>query len=149
MASLKNHRNAGYTLVELMIVLIILSTATAITIVSYSSLADGKTVDHFFEQLEDDLYNAQMLALSKGKTISIHFKPELHRYTVDGSVGERFLERHYDESIRITKGSTGYRIYFNANGNIRNPGTLIIDTKKGKYVLTFQIGKGRFYVRPL
>lgn len=137
----------GYTLIELAIVLLILSSLTGLVVVSFSSLAETKTIDHFIDQLKGDLYYTHMLALSRGKTMSILFRPDSHSYQVIGNDDEIFLERYHSPKIKIVKGSADYRIYFKPNGNIRNPGTIRIETTKGTYSLVFQLGKGRFYVR--
>ncbi len=138
----------GYTLVELSLVIAIFGAITLILIPSFASMANSKEVESFFEQLQDDLYYAQATALSRGKPILLDFRTSssLYQIRVDN---QTILQRSYPTHFKVEKGSMETTIRFNANGNIRNPGTMFVNTQKGKYKLTFQLGKGRFHVSKL
>lgn len=135
----------GYTLFELIIVIAILGAFTFIVIPSFIPVSDSHEVDHFLEQLQEDIYLTQAMALSRGKPAYLNFTASRHYYRVFLD-GERMLQRDYPTSILVEKGSLETRIDFNPNGNIRKIGTMIVRTKKGRYTLTFQLGKGRFDV---
>lgn len=158
--SLKNqldqiNRQSGYTLVEMMVVVTVFTLMTAIVLISFRPLSEAKTADNFIEQVQDDLYYAQSLAVSRRETVRFQFHPDDYYYRIkSGSVLEDDyvkLKRHYSEAIKVTKGSgsLGLEVSFNRNGNVGQAGTILFDTKKGKYKLVFNVGEGRFYVEKL
>ncbi|MFA8437664.1 competence type IV pilus minor pilin ComGD [Pueribacillus sp. YX66] len=138
----------GYTLFELIIVITILGIVILIAIPSFTPISEAHEVEHFFEQLEDDLYFTQVTALSRGKPVLLDFRTSssLYQVRMDNKV---IVQRNYPEHFTVEKGSMNTTIEFNLNGNIRNPGTIFVDTNNGKYKLTFQLGKGRFDVTKL
>lgn len=138
----------GYTLFELIIVIAILGMIVLIAVPSFTPISEANEVEHFFEQLQDDLYFTQALALSRGKTILLDFRHSTSRYQIRDGI-TIILARDYSNEFTIEKGSMNTTIEFNLNGNIRNPGTIFVDTKGERYKLTFQLGKGRFDVTKL
>lgn len=138
----------GYTLLELIIVIMMLSIIILIVVPSFTSISEAHEVEHFLEQLQNDLYFAQATALSRGKPVMLDFQPSRSRYQVRMS-NQAILSRDYPTHFTVEKGSMDTRVEFNANGNIRFIGTMFIETQRGKYKLTFQLGKGRFDVTKL
>ncbi|WP_217227797.1 competence type IV pilus minor pilin ComGD [Desertibacillus haloalkaliphilus] len=135
----------GYTLVEMMIVLMILGIITSVTLVSFQPLASAKKAEQFLQQLESDIHYLQQLALSTGTsaTIRFHFASnsyELRQYT------EPVVRRDYDQSIIIDPGISTSEITYLPTGNIRNPRTIHIYIDNHVYRMVFLLGKGRFYI---
>ncbi len=138
----------GYSLFELMIVITIIGCMLLIILPSFTPISQSNEVDHFLKQLEEDLYLTQTMALSRGAPMYLDITYSRHYYRIYmGS--SRILQRNYSDNMLVEGGTTETTIHFNPNGNIRNPGTLYISTNKGRYKLTFQLGKGRFDVTKL
>lgn len=142
-----NKNESGYTLFELIIVISILGIILLIAIPSYHSISQANEIEQFFEQLQEDLYYTQMTAISRGKPIMLLFVTS-SQYQIRIS-NQAILKREFPSDISVEKGTLETKIEFNSNGNIRKPGTIFIKTPKGKYKLTFQLGKGRFEVAKL
>jgi len=141
-----NFKNeSGYTLFELIIVISILSVILLIAVPSYHSLSKTNEIEHFFEQLQEDIYYTQMTAISRGKPIMLDFITTLSQYRILAS-NQTIVKRDYPHDIIVEKGTLETKIEFNPNGNIRKAGTIFIKTANGKYKLTFQLGKGRFEI---
>lgn len=138
----------GYTLFELIIVITILGLLLLIAVPSYHSISKTNEIEHFFQQLQEDLYLTQMTAISRGKLIMLDFRTTSKQYQIRMD-NTAILSRHYSKQISVENGTLETKIEFNPNGNIRKPGTIFVNTSKGKYKLTFQLGKGRFYVTKL
>lgn len=139
-----NKNESGYTLFELIIVISILSIILLIAIPSYHSVWQTNEIEHFLEQFQEDIYYTQMTAISRGKPIMLIFGTS-SQYQILIS-NKAILKREYPSHISVEKGTLETKIEFNSNGNIRKPGTIFINTEKGKYKLTFQLGKGRFEI---
>lgn len=142
-----NHikHQSGYTLFELIIVISLFSIILLIVIPSYHSLSQKHKTDHFFEQLQEDIYYTQMIALSRGKPMMLDFITTLSQYRILVH-NQTIVKREYPHDIIVERGTLETKIEFNPNGNIRKAGTIFIKTDKGKYKMTFQLGKGRFEI---
>ncbi|RBW70578.1 competence type IV pilus minor pilin ComGD [Bacillus taeanensis] len=141
--------NKGYTLIEMMIVLLILSSVTAIVVSSFQTAYSAKQTSHFLEQLQDDLYYTQAVAISRGETTSLTIYPENHEYVVYGKNKKLLIRRTFPSHIVFKGGTLGYKVVYLANGNVQKPGTLFINTNFASYKVVVQLGKGRFYVAKL
>jgi competence protein ComGD len=143
------HNNKGHTLIEMMIVLLILSSVTAITVSSFQPILYGRQTAHFLEQLQEDLYYVQAAAISRGQTTSFTIYPEQNQYVVYGENREILIKRTFESNVMVEGGTLGYKITYLANGNVQKPGTLFINIGNASYKLVVQLGKGRFYVAKL
>jgi competence protein ComGD len=102
----------------------------------------------FLTQLKADLYYAQQYAISHQDEVSIVFFPNQYRYSISLRPElPSIINRNYSTNIYINEGSIPLYFKFLKDGNINKFGTLFIQTKNKKYVITFLIGKGRFYVK--
>lgn len=142
----KTFNEQGYTLIEMLIVLFIVISVTAIVLISFQKLQEHKQTEYFLEQFEKDLYFAQGYALSHHKTTDIHFYPDENRYTVGPSTGSILLTRYYDKDIVVDARVFGNVFQYKFNGNVPKFGKIKIKSPAAEYQLTFQIGKGRFQI---
>lgn len=132
----------GYTLIEMMIVLFILTAVTGTTFVSYQTFSEQQQTDHFFEKLKKDLYFAQQSALIYHESVVILFDRIDHHYTIMTN-NEPIVERKYNKDMTV---DGALKVVFNENGNIKKAGTLNFQINGDLYALTFQLGKGRFSI---
>jgi competence protein ComGD len=139
------NNNNGFTLIEMMIVLCILTAVTSIVFVSYQSLHERQQTERFFEQLKKDLYFAQQTAMIENTGIQVLFDQKNDNYKVTKSTIP-ILERSYDSDILIESGSLGLKVVYLSSGNISEPGTINIKTGGDTYDLVFQLGRGRFHI---
>ncbi|MCH1624915.1 competence type IV pilus minor pilin ComGD [Fredinandcohnia quinoae] len=142
-----NHNEKGFTLIESLLVLSILTIITSIVILQLKPLHDSRKIDFFLEQLQDDIFYSQQYAISHSEQVNVIFNENDHNYHIrSGKRNVIILDREYDESIQIDYATLGTTLTFNANGNIRKSGTIRVKYKDAIYKITFLLGKGRFYV---
>lgn len=138
----------GYTFVEGMIVLFIVTIILGISVVPSIAIIEQKKLEYFFEQFKKDVYFAQSYAMSHDQIIVIVTDQDNHRYSIKVSgVGEVLLLRDYDTKINIQHISLQNPIIFFPNGNIKRAGKLHILYGEQTFAVVFFLGKGRFYVK--
>lgn len=143
---MKRRSEAGFTLIESLIVFSIVLVISTAAIFSIRPMAASLLEQQFFSQLETDLLNAQTYAISHQKVIRVHIQPEQHMYYILRSGDEILIKREYSKDITIQKGSMDLYFSFLSNGNINQFGRFYIYLDEKTYSLTFLIGRGRFYV---
>ena len=138
----------GFTLIESLLVLSIISILVALPFLKLSPVMEKKVMPHFFEQLSNDLLFAQQYAMSTKQSVNIIFFPENRLYYVHVPIENRYLLlREYNQHININTRQIGNTVRYNPAGNIVSPGSYGISYKsKEHYSLIFQLGYGRFYV---
>ncbi|MGJ7921351.1 competence type IV pilus minor pilin ComGD [Neobacillus sp. LXY-4] len=137
----------GFTLTETLLVFSIF------LVISFASLFLLKPQYYyleksvFFSQLKSDLFLAQQYAISHQTTITVNIMSERNYYYFRENInGPILLEREYSNEIKITEGTLPLYFQFLADGNISRFGSFFIRIGAETYRMTFQIGKGRFYV---
>lgn len=149
---LKNlNSQKGYTLIEAIIVLSIVSMLMLITFIGAQSLQSQKTAELFFEALERDVLLAQQHAITNKKSVSLLFDTANHKYfAVEGGLEyKRILTVEYDAGITVEPVTMDARIVFNTIGGIAQSGTMNVYFNKKKYKMIFYMGMGRMYVEEL
>jgi competence protein ComGD len=144
---MKNNQK-GFTLIESLLVLSIFMIISSITVFSLKPQHSVMEDTAFLTQLKADLYYAQQYAISHQDEVSIVFFPNQYRYSISLRPElPSIINRNYSTNIYINEGSIPLYFKFLKDGNVNKFGTFFIQTKNKKYVITFLIGKGRFYVK--
>ncbi|GEL06927.1 competence type IV pilus minor pilin ComGD [Salisediminibacterium halotolerans] len=143
----KNSR--GVSLIEMMIVMLILSSLLLITVPVVSASAEEREFNQFVEQLEKDMYYYKMLARTEGRTVQMRFSGPKQTYGF--YYGIQLIERHtIPSNVHFRSGTIAMNdIYFYPTGTVRSSGTIFIERDDKRYRLTFQFRRGRFYVERL
>lgn len=152
------HKNEGFTIVESLITLFIISIFLFIPIISVNKITEKIQVNLVFKELETSISLMQNHALLTGQRSAVHVLPSqnaLQFRIYDGTpYGEHLLEHQirFDEDIVKIKKINTASVYFIGNtGDITvNDGsawTTPFSTAKGDYDLVFQLGSGRFEIR--
>ncbi|MGE6259002.1 competence type IV pilus minor pilin ComGD [Heyndrickxia sporothermodurans] len=138
--------NNGFTLVEMLIVLLIFSLLLLIGGYSVNALRGTLERDVFFNQLEADLYYVQNYAINRHESVFVQFYPFYDRYTVTSiNTKEVLLSRQLPSSIGMMEGSfTSYII--TPDGNTNKFGTIKFKRNRTEIRLIFNIGRGRFRI---
>ncbi|NMH74401.1 type II secretion system protein [Bacillus sp. RO2] len=145
----KNKTNGGYTLLESLLVISIISVLLSVTVLTLSSTQESYIGEHFNEQLSNDLLFAQQYALSSKNSVYIVFTPSENYYRIRQGTFQinELVVREYHSSIRIDTRTMGQRITYLGNGSINKSGAIAIYVdEKELYQYVFTLGKGRFYV---
>ncbi|MDF0727789.1 competence type IV pilus minor pilin ComGD [Cytobacillus sp. S13-E01] len=138
----------GFTLIEVLLVLLIISTLTSLTLIQFKPIFDSKKIEYFFETFENDLLFAQTYAMSHNETVYVYFTVNEHQYRVlAGSTRRQILSREFSKDIKLEYSNLIPGVVYLANGNLSKSGSLVFKYKKDVYQVTFLLGKGRFYVK--
>ncbi len=140
----------GFTLVESILVVSIVSIMSLVLIASIVPIYNQKIIDTFLHQFEKDIMYAQQYALVNEEPIYIVFVPTENRYTIEkNNVSVPLVKRNYNKEISIVATNFSNRITYNHNGSIQRGGTIYISYQSQTYKVVFYLGKGRFSIQKL
>ncbi|SFA71205.1 competence protein ComGD [Lentibacillus halodurans] len=135
------YRN-GFTLIEVLFVLSVLSLLILISAPIHFSVLDKKTEESFLYTLEMDLLYMQTMSYNSRTNYRMTFPDQKH-YVIKKNhsiIQEREVPEGWEIDPRILP-----TISFNKDGTIREPGTFAIQTSANKYSVVCPLGKGRCY----
>lgn len=142
--------NKGFTLLESLLVLMIVSIMSLVLIVNIQPVHDKKVTQTFFEQFEKDLLYAQQYAMTYQKRVFIAFDHEKHLYRIQlNTTGDDLVIRDLNKDFQFTFGTLPKRFSYTSNGAIDRSGTMLVKYKDKSYRVVFYLGRGRFYVEEL
>jgi competence protein ComGD len=133
----------------MLIVLTLLVTITHISLVNFKELSRVKRDKDLIELISNDLMFAQEWAQTHEVNVAFTINSEEHFYTISTNIFSVIKKVPFDRAIHFEKGTLGLEIYYNVNGNIRESGSLYMNTPQSRYKFIFNLGKGRFYVTKL
>ncbi|MCD8502253.1 MAG: prepilin-type N-terminal cleavage/methylation domain-containing protein [Bacillaceae bacterium] len=147
---MKNHStNKGFTLFEMLIVLMILSVVISITYGSATKISKSQMRNHFIEQLYLDLYYAQSIAITHRKITMASFNNTKSRYVIRQGLETKVI-RPYNANVIVLPSTIGLNdVVFLPDGNIQRSGSLLLNFDDEYYKLTILLGRGRFYIEKL
>ncbi|MDP4085245.1 MAG: competence type IV pilus minor pilin ComGD [Bacillota bacterium] len=138
---------AGFTLIEALIVLSILFITSFIAVFTVKPQFDMTVTEEFISDLEADLFYAQAYAISHQREVTINIlNTQFYYYIRDRSDLPLIVERNYSKNIQIQAGSLPLYFKFLPDGNVNKFGSLYISCHSKVYRLTVLLGKGRFYI---
>ncbi|ADU29941.1 competence type IV pilus minor pilin ComGD [Evansella cellulosilytica] len=138
--------SGGYTLIEILIVLLLITSFLLVSIPHFSNSVRSKDVDYFFELLEKDLYESQLHAMIHGEIVRFIFSPEEEAYFIRSNMTMK-VKRPFPKGLSVRRGSLDYTsLRFLPTGTISFSGTILFYYKDDTYMLVFQFVRGRFYI---
>ncbi|MGN8234655.1 competence type IV pilus minor pilin ComGD [Priestia flexa] len=137
----------GFTLIESLIVLAIVQVMVLIIVINLKPLMAHYQLTSFLRQLQADTFYTQQIAITTQRPARLTFELANSRYLLLKIGAERpIMQRGYHSNIRVVFSSGTSSIQYNEQGNISQAKSLFISSNKETYKVTFQIGRGRFYV---
>jgi type II secretion system protein H len=118
-------REKGFTLLEIVVVVLILSILTAVIVPRWASAVNQCYLDNAAKRIAADLAKAQSLAYATSKSQTVTFTPTANRYTIDGmadldhpsSTYTVYLDRHpYQSSLYSVDLPGAQPVTFNGYG---------------------------------
>lgn len=141
------NRQEGFTLIEMIIVLLVMGIFITISATVYSSI---KTVSTPFEtQLTNDLYHAQLYAITEKQYVTVRFDAESQRYKMftGYSPGEVVLaDVRFPENVELLEDGTLSYFRYLPSGNTTTFGVVRFIVDGSPVNIHFHLAKGRFYV---
>ncbi|WP_188206151.1 competence type IV pilus minor pilin ComGD [Alkalibacillus aidingensis] len=140
----------GFTLVEVLIVLSIVTTITYFSLNMFQEIQNKRTINQFFATFEQDIFYIQQYTLLNQSRLTLTFQPHSHGYRIyDNPLMPAHIVRQFDDTIIFHTTDLNHKIRFNTTGNISQPGSFEVIIHNQTYRITFPFGKGRYYVTQL
>lgn len=141
-------KQKGFTFLEMLLVLSIISILTVVTYFNVAPLYERQKVEYFLKQFSQDILHMQQLAINRRNLHMLRWNPEKYMYSIWESGDKRsLLIREYDRDIKIDLNTFPNPMTYNANGNINKAGTILLSYRSHTYEIVFQLGRGRFMYR--
>lgn len=137
----------GFTLIEMLIVLSMLSILILLAVPQQISILSKQKEEQFIEQLEFDvlLIQNQSNLLLKDSNMYIRFYDNY--YSVLGGWSDSTIaNRPYPDGWILIINEQHRTLKFSETGTVINPRTLVMYSKNERISIVFPLGKGRFHV---
>lgn len=142
-----NKHQEGFTLIETLIVLTIVTLILPISLRQYALVSERQQLSSFVSQLQDTLHFAQMTAIAEDRYVTIEFHNNTHEVEVMLGV-EQIKKMVVNKEIFFNSGTLGLNLKFTSDGAVGgNAGTLFVSTEHFSEKFIFLLGQGRFYVQ--
>ncbi|MED4400917.1 competence type IV pilus minor pilin ComGD [Metabacillus fastidiosus] len=142
--------NRGFTLLESLLVLMIVSIMSLVTIINIAPVYERKILHTFFEQFEKDVLYAQQHAITYQTSVYIVFPKDEHVYKIQlTELGNGTITRNIDENLTFQFYNIPPFLVYTPSGAMDKSGTMFIHYKDKKYRIVFYLGRGRFNVEEL
>jgi|SRR5690625_4678323 len=139
-----NHRKNGFTLLELLLVLVIWSVLFLLIVPISFSYLEKQQEKHFFEMFAFDVLYIQNLSTTTKEYVQLNIYED--RYIIrTGHRGQILFIRNVPADWNIQT-KVLQTISFDDKGRIRTPGNFVIETKQNVYTIVFPFGKGRYHI---
>ncbi len=136
----------GFSLIEMMIVLVIIATIRAVAYPSYGSFQRNRETEYFIRTFQKDIVHMQQKAVNENRIYNLSIDNENHIYEIRGNGSKKPEKKIFPKHIWFESYSMLLAVQFNQNGNISRAGTIYIHSANTSYKMVFQLGKGKFYV---
>ena len=135
------NKESGFTLLELLFVLLIISIFILLTTPSMVALKEKSEVNAFKHLLDADILYIQNKAFHHRKEYILGFLRNNQYVLHHGKVGNREIVRQIPSAVSYSMKNTN--IMYNLKGTIIQPGTYVFIVDGRLYRLVFPLGKGK------
>jgi len=158
---MKGH-SSGFTLVEIMIVLLLLGIALAVAVPSMDSAISETTLDGAAREVVSAIQYAQSLAVREGIEHGVEFFPSEERFRcfnneTDTTVLNPFDKKDYDidlsnqghlQGVDLASVSFGNKeVIFSAIGELSESGSIVVSYREFQKTITVSAPIGRITVQ--
>ncbi|MFK4997675.1 competence type IV pilus minor pilin ComGD [Bacillus sp. N9] len=137
----KSNQQDGFTLVEMLIVISVLTILLSFSLFSFKHFSDWMQRELFITQLQSDLYYAQAYAINRKESVHVKFLKKENQYEAVAQSGELLLNRKIRAPIYISELSV-VRYTITPEGTVSHFGTVTFKHQEHTIQLTFYIGRG-------
>ncbi|RYL90989.1 prepilin-type N-terminal cleavage/methylation domain-containing protein [Sporolactobacillus sp. THM7-4] len=136
---------AGFTLIEMLIVVAIACLVAPLSFLAFSRLSDTQKMRDFSEEIRETLSEAQMEAIAGSTPITIIFDTNRDCYYVSKH-NTRIKESPIDPRMTISSNVYKTSISINRLGSFSQSGTYTFSVGSIRYQLVLLLGQGRYYI---
>ncbi|WP_342532948.1 competence type IV pilus minor pilin ComGD [Lysinibacillus sp. FSL K6-0057] len=141
---MNNDKNGGFTILEMLVVLFLVMSLTAIVGKFSFKIAEAKEVERFFTQLQLDIQYIQTYSMSQRQYIALKMESSTNRYIIQKDFYTTLYERSYPKGIEFLPAESSiYTLIYNYSGNVMTAGTMAFKTPQGKKKVIITLGRGR------
>ncbi|MGG2073166.1 competence type IV pilus minor pilin ComGD [Lysinibacillus irui] len=138
------NKNGGFTLLEILIVLFLIMSLTAIVSKFSFKLAEMKELERFFTQMQLDIQYIQTYSMSQRQYIALKMESSTNRYVIQKDFYTTLYERPFPKGVEFLPAESSiHTLIYNYNGNVMSAGTIAFKTSWGKKKVIITIGRGR------
>lgn len=136
----------GFTLIEVLLVISIVTIMVAVTGVIQSRTHDKLQFERWYQQFDRDILFLQQQTMLTRTNDQFNIRPSTNSYEIRSSPLEApSLQRDMPSEWEVSLLTLQMPLSFTRAGTIRNPGMFRIVTKHNRYDVYFPFGKGRSY----
>lgn len=144
----KSNNESGFTLIESLLVLSIVTIMTAIIIPVGERWIQTTAEEDAITSIVATIYGLQSYSMANMVYTKLSFRKAGSRtmYVAEATDGKDFSRKLLPEGMSVSSSSKLKAIEFHGNGDVFNFGTLTIVGKSGRTKITFQFQRGRMII---
>ena len=132
----------GFTMLEVLIVMSVLTVLLSFSVIKLQPIWETMQKKMFITKLQADLYYAHSYAMNRKESVTVSFPRGNNEYQAISSK-ELLFKRQIPSPI-ILAATNLNSIVITAEGNVSNFGSMTFQMNDRKITMTFYIGRGRF-----
>lgn len=138
------YKNGGFTILEMLVVLFLVMSLTAIVSKFSLKIAETKELERFFTQLQLDIQYIQTYSMSQRQYIALKMEGSTNRYTIQKDIYTHLYERSFPKGVEFLPAESSIQtLVYNYSGNVMTAGTMAFKTPQGKKKVIITLGRGR------
>lgn len=141
----KNKEN-GFTFLEMILVLSIVSLVTFAVIPIGGKWIRTTSEENGIQTFVAAIHNLQAYSMANHVVTKLHFTNSGSTYITSVPGKFEFARTDFPAGLNLASSSRMQEVWFNANGDIRNSGTLVFRTSSGLTEIRFQFQRGRMII---
>lgn len=140
----EHNKNGGFTILEILIVLFLVMSLTAIVSKFSFKIAEAKELEQFFTQMQLDIQYIQTYSMNERQYIAMKIISPSNRYVIQKDFYTILYERPFPKGVEFLNAESSiHTLSYNTKGNVMSAGTIAFKTPQGKKKVVITLGRGR------